>query len=959
MCGIAAIFAYRDSAPVVEEQELLRIREAMSDRGPDGAGLWISADRRIGLAHRRLAIIDVGETGAQPMTIADGTVRVVFNGEIYNYREVRRKLEAKGCAFRSQSDTEVLLHLYKEYGVDLAKELRGMYAFAIYDSRRRGLLLARDPYGIKPLYFADDGRTIHAASQVKALLKSQMMDTEAEPAGHVGFFLWGSIPEPYTLYRGIRALTPGTTLWIDTQGGKQVRRMFNVSNEFANACQAPAQVTQHEGRERLRIALVDSVRHHLVADVPVGMFLSAGIDSCALTALLREVGAPRLRTITLGFTEFRGTQSDEVPLAEQIAKHYATHHHTAWIAKADFETHRHAILDAMDQPSIDGINTYFVSKAAADAGLKVALSGVGGDELFSGYPSFQQIPRLVNAASPVQAIPLFGKGFRYLSASILKHLTSPKYAGLFEYGGTYGGAYLLRRGMFMPWELPGLLDAEMVRVGWKELQTLSHLENSVAGITTSHLKVSSLESTWYLRNQLLRDADWASMAHGVEVRTPFVDWELLQNVAPLHATPSCLSKAALAQTSTESLPDAVLTRGKTGFTVPVRDWLLEALRSKERGLRGWAKLVHRKQSNAKRAMVFVTDAYGGSGGIAKFNRDFLGSCAEQGQFREVVTLPRIMSEAIEQTLPKKVRYLRGASNGKLQYVGTLLKLLLSHQRFDVVVCGHLNLLPLAWLASRFQDAPLVLIIHGIEAWKPTSSWLVNSLARKIDCLISVSAFTRDRFSSWTSLDSKPTFILPNTVDMKHFQPRPKKQELLTRHRLHDKKVIMTLGRLDSRESYKGVDEVLEVLPRLLEDMPNLIYLIVGSGTDIPRLKHKVELLGLVQNVEFAGAISEAEKVDYYNLADAFVMPGRGEGFGIVYLEAMACGVPVVGSTLDGSREALLDGKLGQLVNPNDPTSVMSGITEALAHEKNAALDLRNFSPSHFQGDVHRILEGIS
>jgi len=458
---------------------------------------------------------------------------------------------------------------------------------------------------------------------------------------------------------------------------------------------------------------------------------------------------------------------------------------------------------------------------------------------------------------------------------------------------------------------------------------------------------------------LLRDADWAVMAHAVEVRVPFVDWGLLQSVASLHATPSCLSKAALAQTPSEPLPDAVLTRSKTGFTVPVRDWMLEAMRSNERGLRGWAKAVHRKQSNAKRAMVFVTDAYGGFGGIAKFNRDFLGSCAEQEQFREVVALPRLMSEAIGETLPKKVRYLRDASKGKLQYVATLLKLLLSHQRFDVVVSGHLNLLPLAWLASRLLDAPLVLIIHGIEAWKPSPSFLVNSLVGEIDCLISVSAVTRDRFTSWASLGSKPTFILPNAVDVEKFGPRPKKQELIDRHHLEDKKVIMTLGRLDSREAYKGIDEVLQVLPRLLEAIPNLMYLIVGSGSDAPRLKRKVECLGLVQNVVFAGAISEAEKVDYYNLADAFVMPGRGEGFGIVYLEAMACGVPVVGSILDGSREALLDGKLGQLVNPNDATSVTRGTMEALACSKQIPLELENYSLSRFHERASGVFNAIS
>src|SRR5215831_16254094 len=394
MCGIVAIFAYRKHAPSVDREELLRIREAMVKRGPDGAGLWVSEDQRIGLAHRRLAIIDVSEAGAQPMATADGNFHIVFNGEIYNYRELRQQLESKGYLFRSQSDTEVLLHLYEEYGADLVEHLRGMYAFAIYDSRQRGLLLARDPYGIKPLYYADDGARIRVASQVKALLKGDHIDTAPEPAGHVGIFLWGHVPEPYTLYRGIRALPSGTTMWIDTQGHKEAKQFFSLTDELAKASQLSAKLTKEEIHERLRTVLLDTVRHHLVADVPVGVFLSAGMDSGTLTGLAKEVTNTDLSTITLGFKEFQGTINDEVPLAEQVAKHYETHHQTAWVTKQDFQKQRNAVLDAMDQPSIDGVNTYFVSKTAAESGLKVALSGLGGDELFGGYPSFQQIPRL-------------------------------------------------------------------------------------------------------------------------------------------------------------------------------------------------------------------------------------------------------------------------------------------------------------------------------------------------------------------------------------------------------------------------------------------------------------------------------------------------------------------------------------------------------------------------------------
>jgi len=592
MCGIAAIYNYSESFSPIDQAELLCIREAMVKRGPDGAGLWMSDDRRIGLAHRRLAILDVSDAGLQPMATVDGAVRIVFNGEIYNYRELRQHLEAKGYRFHSQSDTEVLLYLYQEHSAAMVEHLRGMYALAIWDERKRGLLLARDPFGIKPLYYADNGVTIRVASQVKALLKSTEIDKAPDPAGHVGFYLWGHVPEPYTLYRSIRAFPAGTILWIDTNGQKETRQVFNLTAELAKASEAQSSITREEMQERLHAALTDTVRSHLVADVPVGVFLSAGLDSATLVALAKEIGT-NPRTVTLGFKEFHGTPSDEVPLAEIIAKQYGTAHQTRWVTKEDFQKERDSILDAMDQPSTDGVNTYFVSKAAKESGLKVAISGLGGDELFGGYPSFRQVPQMAQTFSPFQALPLLGKGFRYLSAPTLKYFTSAKYAGLLEYGGTFGGAYFLRRGMFMPWELPDLLDGEMVREGWEELKTLSRLEATTQGITNPHIKVTALETTWYMRNQLLRDADWASMAHSLEIRVPLVDWYLQRAVVPLLASSTPPGKPDMASVAKHALPKEILERAKTGFSIPARDWLIESsdTASENRGLRGWARFL--------------------------------------------------------------------------------------------------------------------------------------------------------------------------------------------------------------------------------------------------------------------------------------------------------------------------------------------------------------------------------
>ncbi|VUZ84776.1 amidophosphoribosyltransferase [Candidatus Methylomirabilis lanthanidiphila] len=520
--------------------------------------------------------------------------RIVFNGEIYNYPQLRTELETFGYRFSSNSDTEVLLKLYAEYGQEMLTRLRGMYAFAIWDKTKRGIFLARDPFGIKPLYLVDDGNTLRFASQVKALLAGGQVDTTPEPAGHVGFFLWGHVPEPFTLYKNIRALRAGSCLWIDSSGRKDTGLFFELTAELRE--HGSERISQEYARKSLSAVLLDSIQHHLVADVPVGVFLSAGLDSSSVVALAAEVGSSALQTLTLGFKEYQDTPQDEVTIAESVARHYGTRHHTYWVQRDDFVADRDRLLDAMDQPSIDGVNTYFVAKAAHEMGLKVALSGTGGDELFGGYPDFVDIPRLVHTFRPFARVPGLGRGFRYLTAPLVKRLISPKYAGLFEYGGDWAGAYLLRRGLFMPWELPDVLDGELVRKGWSELHTLAAMHQSVESIGSDRLKVTALETGWYLRNQLLRDTDWASMAHSLEVRVPLVDLALFRAVTRWVHAGFIPTKHDMAACPTVPLPQSVRERPKTGFGIPVRQWLMADQNVNgmgQRGLRGWAGVVYR------------------------------------------------------------------------------------------------------------------------------------------------------------------------------------------------------------------------------------------------------------------------------------------------------------------------------------------------------------------------------
>jgi len=601
MCGVNGVFAYRDAAPAPTEAELLAVRDAMAARGPDGSGLWWSADRRCGLGHRRLAIIDPTDRAAQPMASADGRYVITYNGEIYNFPELKARLEARGARFRTTSDTEALLHLYALDGAQMVRALRGMFAFAIWDASRRGLFLARDPYGIKPLYVCDDGQSFRFASQVKALIGGGAAAREIEPAGIAGFHLFGHVPEPFTLYRDIRALPAGCTQWVDAAGAQPARPFVSLPAILADGAAEPAPAG--ELTERVRAAVAGSVAAHMLADVEVGAFLSAGVDSGALLGLMRDAGGVDLRAITLAFAEFQGTAEDEAPLAAQLAAAYGARHEVRRVGRDEFEADLPGILQAMDQPSIDGVNTWFVAKAAKEAGLKVAISGLGGDELLAGYPSFVDLPRWRRRFGALAGIPGVGTISRgmlqALAPAVLRE--RPKAAGMLEFAGSWPGVYLLRRALYLPHELPALIGPDLARDGLTRLDLFERIGASLAPDPGSDVgRVCALESCNYMRAQLLRDADWAGMAHGIEIRTPLADIELLRALAP------CLprlrpgeGKAALAAAPSRALPIEAVARAKTGFGVPTGDWMADAAEGSDRGrrLKGlasrrWARKVY-------------------------------------------------------------------------------------------------------------------------------------------------------------------------------------------------------------------------------------------------------------------------------------------------------------------------------------------------------------------------------
>ena len=571
MCGFIAAFG--EGKELLERAALRRALERMRRRGPDDEGTW--QGEGVVLGHRRLSILDLDHRAAQPMHSICGRYVIVFNGEIYNFRTLRHDLESQGVVFRTTSDTEVILALFAADGEAMLPKLHGMFALAIWDCIARRAFIARDPYGIKPLYVTEAPDTVMVASQVKALLATGGVSRDPDPRGQAGFWMLGSVPEPHTWFRDIRALPAGHCAWIEEGRLGPTRCWHDIGDAWRGAHQRVAAVK--EVSQRVQASLRESVARHLVADVPVGVFLSGGIDSGAVAGLMVEAGARELEGVTIAYDEFAGRHEDEAPVAARLAAHYGIRHTVRPVSRDEFLLDLPRILDAMDQPSIDGINTWYASKAVAECGLKVVVSGVGGDELFQGYPSFRQLPRLMAAWLQLSRLP--GAMRLANAAGRLQAQRSDngrwKYAP--QWARTVAGAWWLRRSVCSPDELAALMGPELAAVALQDFDVDHWVQTMTGPLPASPLlALGQIESMTYLRNQLLRDSDWASMDHSVELRTPLVDACLLQQVQRcLQSFSDWPDKILLAKAPTKPLPHSTVKRKKTGFGIPVNSWLTE------------------------------------------------------------------------------------------------------------------------------------------------------------------------------------------------------------------------------------------------------------------------------------------------------------------------------------------------------------------------------------------------
>jgi len=577
MCGIAGV-ARRDGSPLGDPAALAhRLSDALAHRGPDGRGTWRAPADDVLLVHRRLAIIDPTPDGAQPMASPDGRQHIIFNGEVYNFRELRRDLESRGERFRTSSDTEVLLRVVALDGPAGLSRVRGMFAFACWNEDTRSLLLARDRFGIKPLYLAVAPGSVAFSSELHALRASKLIDAAPSPAAVLAFLTWGSVPPPLAWNRGVEMLEAGT--WFEwRQDGRESRgRYADARLPFVRRPPGVRAPSEADVRVAAGEAVRDAVRAHLVADVPVGVFLSGGIDSSAIVSAAATLGHRDLQTFTVTFED----PTNEAAAARAVAETFGTTHHElrldAQHVARDFPT----ILSRLDQPTIDAVNSYYVSRAVAQTGIKAVLSGSGGDELFGGYPSFRRIPAALGAKRA--AGPLI-RATAPLVSSLLPPRLKTRWAHYAATNGDAREAYRTQRGFFMPAEIESMAGPALRDPGvWREAQeTLRAVETQVLaplGAEDPHAGVARMETRMYLASQLLRDLDVMSMAHSLEVRVPFVDHVLTSAIWPDIATyPSLLhGKRLLHETLQHRLPAAIASRPKQGFTLPFGIWMQDPL----------------------------------------------------------------------------------------------------------------------------------------------------------------------------------------------------------------------------------------------------------------------------------------------------------------------------------------------------------------------------------------------
>jgi len=552
MCRIAGIISSKSSS-VETYQQVKAMCDALKHGGPDDEGIYINAVGSVCLGHRRLSILDLSSAGHQPMSCRDERIWISFNGEVYNFKTIRHELVSLGYYFSTQTDTEVILKAYQAWGTDSFSKLKGMFSFALFDTTTNKVYLVRDASGIKPLYYSTKNNTLTFASEVKAFSKTAL-DFQKDENWKIYLLAFGHIPEPFTTLTGVQSLTKGHYLCWDTatcQHSIHPFHSFSYTEEIKDIDEAVYAVKE---------GLKKSVINHLISDAPIGVFLSGGIDSSILTLIADQYQGKKLNSLSINLEE---TDYNEKRYQEMVIKDMQGSHNEYFINYKEFIKNFDTITSSMDQPSTDGINSWFVSKYAKANGLKAVLSGLGGDELFGGYPSFQRMDNLAL--------------IKKLPSSLIKsaeYHPNHKYKRLYylNYDNPVG-EYLFLRGFYNPPLIASILDADL-----KEIDMLINnfpIPGQINSLKGGN-RASWFESNLYMQNQLLKDTDYMSMSHGVEVRVPFLDHDLVSIALSIHPNVKFsmkIQKRLLIEAFKDVLPEPVWNRKKMGFSFPFQEWM--------------------------------------------------------------------------------------------------------------------------------------------------------------------------------------------------------------------------------------------------------------------------------------------------------------------------------------------------------------------------------------------------
>ena len=566
MCGISGIYGK------TTQDIISNMMDSINHRGPDGHGLYKDTENNVALGHCRLAVIDLSKTGKQPMSYANRRYWITYNGEIYNYLEIKKELKNSGYQFMSSSDTEVILALYDKYGEKCLRYLRGMFSFIIWDQQEKKLFVARDRFGIKPLYWTKVTNSFLFSSELEGLLASNIVPRRLDPTALSFYFSTGSIPAPYTILSNVNSLLPGHFMVIQ-HGKHSITQYWDLpyqSIEHTNSSNLNAVEIELELRKQLE----ESIKLHMISDVPIGAFLSGGIDSTAIVGMMSKQISKPLKTYSIGFEETYN-QHSELQYAKLVAERFETDHHEVIVTGRNVADQFDQFIDAIGQPSTDGINTFLVSSAARKE-VVVALSGLGGDEFFAGYPHFRWFKM-------IQDSKLMGNRFTKIAAKLISQYTNNRWSKLANLiaAKDYQTLYSKSRELYSEIEKLSLLSPELLRlIDHENLSDFlaQYIHNGLDPIT----QTTFMEAKTYMSNTLLRDTDATSMSHALEVRVPLIDHQLAEfafKIQPQLKLNGDKTKIILIKALRDILPNEVINRKKMGFELPMKQWLAGPLKN--------------------------------------------------------------------------------------------------------------------------------------------------------------------------------------------------------------------------------------------------------------------------------------------------------------------------------------------------------------------------------------------